>query len=329
MMRKPLVVMLYGVLLWLSAAAQADWYRDEQGIMGTRVAVELSHEDPLLARQAMAAVMTEMRRIDTGMSPYKPDSELSRLNQQASVAPMPVSGELFELLERSVGFSLLTRGAFDITFASAGFLYDYRHAVRPSAAQLAQAVDAIDYRRLVLNPIDHSVYFTRDGVKIDLGGIGKGHAVDRCIALLQGMGIHDALVTAGGDTRVIGQRWGRPWHIGVRDPRHADKVVAMIPLQDVAVSTSGDYERFFEADGVRYHHIIDPKTGDSARELQSVTVIGRDSTTTDALSTSVFVLGLKAGLALIESLPDIDAVLVDGSGQLHYSSGLLNPVSSL
>ena len=160
-------------------------------------------------------------------------------------------------------------------------------------------------------------------MRIDLGGIAKGYAVDRCMTLLEQLDIHNALVRAGGDSRVAGDHWGRPWTIGIRDPRDRKGVVAMIPLIDVAVSTSGDYERFFEQSGVRYHHIINPRTGDSARELQSVTIIGPDATTTDALSTSVFVLGLDKGMALIDRLPGIDAILVDRHGTLYYSSDLL------
>ena len=183
-------------------------------------------------------------------------------------------------------------------------------------------MDLIDYRNIILDEKAGTVRFSKKGVLIDLGGIAKGYAVDRSIELLEDMGIAHALVTAGGDSRMIGDRWGRPWTIGVRDPRQADKVVGKIPLLDVALSTSGDYERFFVEDGVRYHHIIDPLSGDSARELQSVTVIGPDATTTDALSTSVFVLGLADGLELINRLPDIDAIVVDRSGSLHYSKGL-------
>ena len=159
-------------------------------------------------------------------------------------------------------------------------------------------------------------------MRIDLGGIAKGYAVDNCIAILQGLGIRNALVTAGGDSRLIGDRWGRPWTIGIRDPRRENGVIALLPLVDVAVSTSGDYERYFEENGIRYHHIIDPKSGDSARELQSVTIIGPDATTTDALSTSVFVLGLAKGLELVNRLPNIDAILVDSAGSMHYSEGL-------
>jgi len=307
--------------------AKADWQKAEQDIMGTRITVELYHQNDDEAQAAIAAVMNEMHRIDRSMSPYKPDSELSIVNREAADHPVKISTELFNLLQRSIDFSQLTNGAFDITFASAGFLYDYRAAIKPDEQSLSEAVKHINYRNIHLDGNAHTVSFAQPGVKIDLGGIAKGYAVDLGIALVQNRGVSSALVTAGGDTRVIGERWGRPWQIGIRDPRKADAIVAKIPLENVAVSTSGDYERFFEQDNTRYHHIINPATGDSARELQSTTVIGPDAITTDALSTSIFVLGVEKGLALINQLADIDAILVDSHGRLHYSSGLLRLTS--
>jgi FAD:protein FMN transferase len=162
-------------------------------------------------------------------------------------------------------------------------------------------------------------------MRIDLGGFAKGHAVDRCIAILRQRGISHAMVAAGGDSHVLGDRRGRPWMIAVRDPRREDGMVAVLPLQDAAVSTSGDYERFFEKAGVRHHHLIDPRTGRSATGARSVTIVADDGLTTEALSKTVFVLGVERGLALINSLPGVDAVVVDASGQLHYSAGLLQP----
>jgi len=303
-------------------AVVADWQKQDADIMGTRITVELFHQDPAVARRGIDAVIREMRRIDATMSPYIESSELSRVNREAHDQPVSVSKELFSLLQRSQWFSGLTEGAFDITFASVGFLYDYRQGKRPDEKQRQDSAQLINYRNLVLDEEQSTVRFTKAGVRIDLGGIAKGYAVDRCISQLQQLGINNALVTAGGDSRMIGERWGRPWTIGVRDPRNADKMVAVIPLADVAVSTSGDYERYFEEDGVRYHHIINPKSGDSARELQSVTIIGPDATTTDALSTSVFVLGLERGLRLVNGLEAIDAILVDSNGRLYYSDGL-------
>jgi thiamine biosynthesis lipoprotein len=305
-------------------AACAGWLHDDADIMGTRITVELFHDDPAVARRGVDAVLAEMRRVDNDMSPWIETSELSRLNREAATQPVTVSDELFKLVRTSLHFSELTHGAFDITFASVGFLYDYRKGVRPNDAQRQQATELINYHNLLLDEKRHTIAYSKPGVRIDLGGIAKGHAVDRCIALLQGMDIKQALVTAGGDSRMIGDRWGgRPWNIGVRDPRDQKKLVAVIPLENVAVSTSGDYQRYFDEGGVRYHHIINPKSGDSARGMHSATIIGPDATTTDALSTSVFILGVDEGLALVNHLPDIDAILVDAQGQLHYSDGLL------
>jgi thiamine biosynthesis lipoprotein len=309
-------------LLLLAHPVPADWLREEADVMGTRITVELFHSDPEVAQQGIEAVLEEMRRIDASMSPYIESSELARLNAAAGHAAFKTSGELFSLIERSLHFSELSGGAFDITFASVGFLYDYRKSKRPDAGQLKEATALINYRNLILNTDQKTIRFNKPGVRIDLGGIAKGYAVDRCIGLLQQRGIRQALITAGGDSRMIGDRWGRPWTIGVRNPRNEDELVAVIPLMDVAVSTSGDYERFFEENGVRYHHIINPASGKSASEMQSVTIIGPDATTTDALSTTVFVMGLEAGLQLINRMPDIDAIVVDRNGELHYSESL-------
>ncbi len=310
----------FALLHWTSGVA--DWLKEEADIMGTRIVVELYHDDPAVARRGVDTVFAEMHRIDASMSPYIDNSELARVNREAAQQATPLSKELFELLQRSNRVSSLTGGAFDITFASVGFLYDYRKGVRPSDKQRSEATALINYQQLELDPEQQTVRFGQPGMRIDLGGIAKGYAVDRGMTLLKQLGIENALVRAGGDSSVSGERWGRPWSIGVRDPRDPEGVVAMIPLMDVAVSTSGDYERFFEQSGVRYHHIINPRTGDSARELQSVTIIGPDATTTDALSTSVFILGLKEGLALVNQLPGIDAILVDRHGALHYSNDL-------
>lgn len=314
------------IFLLSSAPAPADWVRRTAGIMGTEITVELYDTDDKRAEHAAQSVLDEMRRIDELMSPQIETSELYRLNRLAYSQDVTVSDELFALLERSIGVSGMTGGAFDITFASIGFYYDYRTGRRPSKAELERSLPLVNYQNLALDADRSSVRYSKSGVRIDLGGIAKGHAVDRCIQLIRRMGIDNALVTAGGDSRVIGDRWGRPWNIGIRDPRDRGKLVAVIPLKDVAVSTSGDYERYFDKDGTRYHHIIDPQSGDSARELRSVTVIGPDATTTDALSTSIFVLGLKSGLELANNLPGIDAVLVDQSGRMHYTDNLVSPV---
>ncbi|MFQ5635955.1 MAG: FAD:protein FMN transferase, partial [Gammaproteobacteria bacterium] len=162
----------------------------------------------------------------------------------------------------------------------------------------------------------------RPGVRINLGGSAKGDACESVIAMLHKLGATHALATAGGDTRLLGDRGNGPWIVGVRDPDDPDGLVTRLALDDEAVSTSGDYERFFVEDGVRYHHILNPSTGRSAGELRSVTVVGPDATLTDGLSTSVFVMGPKVGLALIESLPDYEAIVIDTDHEVRFSSGL-------
>jgi thiamine biosynthesis lipoprotein len=317
---------LFCLLACAALPAPAEWYSREEAIMGTAVRVELWHDKATAARAAMSAVMDEMHRIDASMSPYKPDSELSRINREAAQKPVPISQEMYDLIARSIEFSKLSGGAFDITFSSVGYLYDYREHVKPTAAQIAKALPGINYRHLQLDPKARTIHYARPGVRIDLGGIAKGYAVDNCIAILKGRGIANAIVTAGGDSRLLGDRRGRPWNIGIRDPRRRGEVAAVLPLADVAISTSGDYERFFEEDGVRYHHIINPRTGKSATGVRSVTIIGPDGITTEGLTKSVFVKGPKEGMRLIESLKGVDAIIIDDAGRMRYSPGLRDAV---
>jgi thiamine biosynthesis lipoprotein len=299
------------------------WFSRDAAIMGTAIHVELWSADAAGAAQAIDAVMDEMHRIDALMSPYKESSELSRINRDAARRPVAVCPELFGLLARSIDFSELSGGAFDITYASVGHLYDYRKRIRPSDEQVAAAREAIGYRHLQLDRGSSTVRFARDGVKIDLGGFAKGYAVDNGAAILARHGVRHAAVSAGGDSRMLGDRRGRPWTIGIRDPRRAGEVAALLPLEDVAVSTSGDYERYFDDGEERCHHLLDPRTGRSPQAVHSVTVIAPDGLTSEALSKTVFVLGVEQGLRIVESVPDVDAVVVDAAGKLHFSAGLV------
>ncbi len=316
------VLMVAVLLCALPATARAQWHQREEAIMGTRVAVELWTEDALLAERAMDAVIAEMHRTDELMSTYKPESQLSRVNQRAADEPVPVDPEIIEVVDKALQFSRLTDGAFDITYASVGFLYDYRARRKPSEEDIRKNLSGVDYRQVVVDETAGTIRFLRSGVRIDLGGIAKGYAVDRSIELLRGMGIAHAMVNAGGDTRLLGDRRGKPWIVGIRDPRNEGRMVTRLPLQDEAISTSGDYERYFEEDGVRYHHILEPGTGKAAHAVRSVTILGPDSIQADGLSTSVFVLGVERGMELIARLPGFEAVIVDGQGRIYYSDGL-------
>ena len=305
--------------------AAGAWLKREEAVMGTAIVVELWCERQAAGEAAITAVMDEMHRIDRTMSPHKEDSELSRINRGAGAGPVPVSAEMARLIVRAAEFSALSGGAFDITYAAVGQLYDYRNRVRPGDDELARARAAVGWRNLLLDSQAGTVRFARPGMRIDLGGFAKGHAVDNATAILRRRGIAHAMVSAGGDSRVIGDRRGRPWTIGVRDPRRPGELAAMLPLEDVSISTSGDYERYFDADGTRFHHLIDPATGKSPRGIQSVTILADDGLTCEALSKIVFVLGVERGMALVESQSGVDAVVVDAAGALHFSSGLLAP----
>ena len=314
-------IFLFSILVY-SGLSQGKWYEDNQGIMGTNIHVELWSDSTQQGEEAIQAVMDEMQRINQLMSPYIPSSELSQLNSRASDTPVPVSKELFELIALSVELAKETDGAFDITFASVGYLYNYRENQKPEQGQIEDLLKAINYRHIKFDLTEHSIFFAHPNVKIDLGGIAKGHAVDNGIEILKKRGIKHALVTAGGDTKLLGDRLGKPWMVGIRDPRNQDKQAVVLPLADTALSTSGDYERYFEQDGKRYHHILSPKTGKSAYEVQSVSIIGQSSTLNDALSTAVFVLGVQKGMDLLNRTPGYDGIIVDNQRKLHYSDAL-------
>lgn len=316
------IVVLMIACVW-AGSLQAAWYEEAQPIMGTRVSVELWSEDEAQAREAIAAVMAEMGRVDALMSPYKEDSEISRINRQAAQSAVSISAELFQLIDKALFYSRLSQGAFDISFASLGRHYQYREATQPSEQQRQAGLAAIDYRDVQLNTDQQSIRFAQKGMAIDLGGIAKGHAVDSAMAILQKRGITSAVIAAGGDSRVIGDRGDRPWVIGIKHPRNSTQQIVKIPLQSTALSTSGDYERFFIKEGVRYHHILDPKQGKSASSVQSVSILAPLAVDSDALSTTVFVLGVVPGLALINRMPGIDAIIIDAEGRLHYSNDLL------
>ena len=310
------------LLALLPALAHAEWYRREEAIMGTRIYVELWADAAPAGESAVAAVIQSMHDVDEMMSTYKPASQLSRVNDRAAQEPVKVDRELFEVIRNALEFSRLTHGAFDVTYASVGYLYDFRAHQRPTEAQIEKALPGINWRNVRLDPVALTVKFDHAGMRIDLGGIAKGYAVDRAIGLLQARGIAHAVVTAGGDSRIIGDRFGRPWIVGIRHPDDPKRVITRIPLVDTAMSTSGDYERYFDENGVRYHHIIDPKTGHSASKVRSATILAPTAMQTDGLSKTAFVLGAEEALKIIEAIPGVDAIFVTPQGKVLYTKGL-------
>jgi len=321
-MRKQLFA---AVLALLATPAWAEWHERTDAIMGTSIYVELWGEEAAKTEEAIDAVMADMRRIDELMSHYKPESQLSKINARAAQEPVQVDPELFDLIKLSTHYSIITEGAFDITYASVGHLYDFPHHVKPTEAQIKAALPGVNWHNMLLDQKHHTVRFEHQGMRIDLGGIGKGYAVDHGIGILQARGFQHALVTAGGDSRIIGDRMGRPWVIGIRNPDDKNQVVTRIPIVNSAMSTSGDYERFFDEGGVRYHHIIDPRTGHSASKVRSATILGPTATETDGMSKTAFVLGAQKALEIINRMPQYDAIFVTPDGKILYSNGLASP----
>ena len=319
------LVLAMGSIFAISMPARAEWFADARPMMGTEISVRLWHEDSIKGQDLVEQVFAEAKRIDLLMSTYIDDSRISDINRDAANEPVVAGDELFRLIQRSLDISILTRGAFDITYESVGQHYDFRNRERPDEMTVASNLDLIDYRLVNLNQAKGTIEFGAEGVRINLGGIAKGYLVERGVNLLRAAGVQHAVVTAGGDSRLLGDRRGQPWMVGIRDPREDGEVAMTVPLQDEAISTSGDYERYFEEDGVRYHHIISPSTGDPASGIHSATVIGPDAVITDALSTSVFIMGVDQGLRLIGTLPDYESIVIDDKGQIFFSDGLMQP----
>ena len=293
--------------------------------MGTEVSVYFWHDDDARGQAIVEEIFAEVDRINALMSTYVESSRISDINRRAAVEAVFAGEELFQLIRRSLDISVLTRGAFDITYDSVGQHYDFRERRRPDDATVEAEREHIDFRHVKLDQGRATVRFAEPGVRINLGGIAKGYVVERGVEILRRNGVENGVVTAGGDSRLLGDRRGRPWMIGIRDPRREGEVAISVPLEDEAISTSGDYERYFDEDGMRYHHIIKPSSGRPVEGIHSATVIGPDAVMTDALSTSVFVMGVDEGLHLIGCLPDYEAIVIDAEGEIYYSTGLADP----
>ena len=296
--------------------------------MGTEVSVYFWHADEARAQAIIEEVFTEVDRINALMSTYVESSRISEINRRAADEPVFAEEELFQLIQRSLDISVLTHGAFDITYDSVGQHYDFRERQRPDDATTEAERQHINFRYVTLDQGKSTVSFEEQGARINLGGIAKGYVVERGVDILRQHGVDNGVVTAGGDSRLLGDRRGRPWMIGIRDPRKEGEVAISVPLEDEAISTSGDYERYFDEEGIRYHHIIKPSSGRPVEGIHSATVFGPDAVMTDALSTSVFVMGVDEGLRLIGCLPDYEAIVIDADGQIFYSTGLADPASA-
>ncbi|MBN1795744.1 MAG: FAD:protein FMN transferase [Sedimentisphaerales bacterium] len=287
-----------------------------KNIMGTFARVLVVAKNQKTAQKAIDAAFDCLERIENLMSVHIARSEVSKINSLADKEPVTVSDDTFAVLEKSIQICRLTDGAFDITI---GALIDlWKNAADtnqpPTDDELAKAKSLTGYDKLILNPDDNTVRFSRQGVKIDLGGIAKGYAIDQALETLKNAGALGGLVDLGGNIRCFGTPAGRKeyWLIGLQNPdlKNPDALLMNLKLTDEAVATSGHYHRFYDVQGKRQSHIIDTKTSYGTNKLSSVTIIAKDAITADAFSTAVSVLGKEKGLELIESIADTEAILV-------------------
>jgi thiamine biosynthesis lipoprotein len=275
---------------------------------------------------AFEAAFAEFDRLDGLLSVWREGSDVVRLNKAAGRGPVPVSRDTLAVMKQALQASEWTGGKFDVTFGALSDVWKFDHDQDnrvPSPAEIASRLPLVDYRTIALDEAAGSAELKRAGTRVHLGGVGKGYAVDRAVAILRSRGLTDFMVQSGGDLYVGGHKGNLPWRLGIRDPRGpADRIFATLELSDATFSTSGDYERFFMQDGVRYHHLLDPDSGQPARGARSVTIVAETSIVADALSTGVFISGPEAGLALIERLKDVEGVIVTSKNEVLISSGL-------
>lgn len=302
------------------------------------------------AEEAVSAVMKELERLTLLLDRFHPYGDIGTLNA-SSGEWVEVSAEVLALLEEAVRLAEVSQGAFDPTVAPLVDLWGFVEAepheheegraasdsptplvgtAPPDPEEIAKLLELVDYRSIEIDSVQGRARLARPGQAIDLGAIAKGYGMDRAVELLKARGIVRGIVDLGGDVYALGSRAdGTPWRVGIRHPRKDGQILAVLRLSDAAVATSGDYERYFEYEGVRYTHIIDPRTGWPAAELASVTVVAPTGVWADALSTAVFVLGKERGLALLESLPGVDGILVDKELNVMMTSGLAGKVDLL
>ena len=294
--------------------------------MGSELKLTAWTSDEPTALAAFEEVFTEFDRLESLLSVWREGSDLQRLNAAAGLHPVPVSAETIEVLGIARQVGDWTEGKFDVTFAALSDLWKFDHDQDnsiPSRADIQQRLPFIDYQQVEFDAAARTAFVRRTGMRVHFGGIGKGYAVDRAVALLRRRGLRDFMVQAGGDMYVAGRHGGRMWRLGIQDPRGpGGSSFASVELSDATFSTSGDYERFFIKDGRRYHHILDPERGEPATGCRSVTIVSDRAVLADGLSTGVFVLGPEKGMALIERLPEVEGVIVTAENEVLVSSGL-------
>ncbi len=320
-----LVVLLFSGYFYTRTHHVVNTFTYSHIAMDTVLEIRFQARGIRAAEKVRDDIFNEVERLEKLFSRSIPGSDVTKVNNSAGQEPVPVSKEVFYVTEKAIQYAELTGGTFDPTIAPLtdlwGFFSEYDYRV-PDEQEIERVLELVDYSLIELNENDNSIYLPLEGMGLELGGIAKGFIVDQSLEILRKAEINNAYVNAG-DIGLLGYRPdGEPWRIGIRNPRDEGDMVAVLPLVDRSIDTSGDYERAFEKDGIKYHHLLDPHTGKPAQELASVTVIADKTLDADVLSTAAFILGIDAGFMLIEELKNTEGVFITPELNVTYTSGL-------
>ena len=290
--------------------------------MGGRFDISIVDKDSLSAEQNIDIVIAEITRIENLISDWKADSQISAVNQNAGIQPIKVDREVFELAQRAVKLSEITNGGFDVSFAAMDRIWKFDGSMTemPSAEAIQKSVEKVGFKNIILDSTESTIFLKLKGMKIGFGALGEGYATDKCRAMMIEKGTKAGIINGSGDMSTWGkQPNGKDWKIGITNPFKPEKILAVVPLKEGAVTTSGSYEKFVVLNGKRYSHIINPATGYPATGLCSVTVFGPNAETANGLSTSMMVLGLKEGLLLLQKFPEYSCVIITDKGKVVKS----------
>ena len=293
--------------------------------MGSRFDITVIAKDSVAANNHIDTAITEINRIEKLISSWDANSQTSEINRNAGIKPVKVDVELFQLIERSIGISKLTDGAFDISYASMDNIWKFDGSMEqmPSSAEITASVEKVGFQNIILNKENSTVFLKLKGMKIGFGAIGKGYAADKAKDLLISKGILSGIINASGDMNTWGkQPNGKEWKVAITNPMDKNKVFALLPISNGAVVTSGNYEKYVKFNGKQFSHIIDPRTGYPSSGIISVTVFAPKAELADALATSVFVMGQEAGLDRINQLPKIECIIIDDKGNIIKSKNI-------
>ena len=300
-------------------------YTRKTFMLGSPFEMTVVANDSLQGNQYIDKAIAEVKRIENLISDWIPTSQISNVNDNAGLKPIVVDKEVFELIERAIKISKLTNGAFDISYASMDKIWKFDGSMKemPTEEAIKNSVAKVGYQNIILNEKSTTIFLKNKGMKLGLGGIGQGYIADKIKALLLDSGCKSGIVNVSGDIFAWGkQPDDKPWTVAIVNPMNKNKVFATFPLEDSAVETSGSYEKFVTFNGIRYSHIIDPRTGYPATGIVSVSVFAKTTELADALATGIFVLGVEVGLDLVNKINGIECIIVDDQGNVHSSKNI-------